>query len=165
MAPIPLRSPVARAVVPVLGGMALLAAVFGVTWAVALWMSRGGADPSERFVPSTFRVGRVEAVSDEIAESGPLLFPNLDSSTAGRTVVLDHTGDDPTRGWSASWAYPADAGSTCPVEQVEGTDRFVDCDGREVGVDDLARDPGLCPIVEERETISLGLRPEVCGRR
>jgi hypothetical protein len=46
---------------------------------------------------------------------------------------------------------------------VPGTDAFVDCDGRELTTDDLARDEALCPIVEERETIAIGLRRDVCG--
>ena len=44
--------------------------------------------------------------------------------------MLDHAGDDPTRGWQRLWAYPADRDASCPVEQVEGRRTFSDCDGR-----------------------------------
>lgn len=145
------------------GGAIVIAAIFGGTWGVAAWMSRGDA-ATERLAPTTFPVGHVEAVSEEIAESGPLLFPNLDDSTADRTVVLDHSGDDATRGWRVSWGYPADAGPTCHVEQIQDTSRFTDCNGREITVDDLARDTSLCPIVEARESLSIGLRIDVCTR-
>ena len=157
-------TPLGRAVLPVVGGALLLAAIFGMTWLIAAWMSNGNGAASERLAPSTFPVGDVESVSEQIAESGPLLFPNLDDSTAERSVVLDHRGDDPTRGWRVSWGYPADGASTCHVTQVEGTARFTDCNGREIGVDDLARDDSLCPIVEAREDLSIGLRAEVCSR-
>jgi len=156
------KTPFGRAVLPVLGGTLLLAAIFGLTWGVAAWMSRGDGVASERLAPTTFPVGNVESVSERIAESGPLLFPNLDGTSAERSVVLDHRGTDPTRNWRTSWGYPADKGAECHVTQIEGTDRFVDCDGREIGVDDLARDATLCPIVEARKDLSIGLRAEVC---
>ena len=157
------RTPLARAVVPVVGGALLLALIFGFTWGIASWMSRGGAESSERLAPTTFYVGRVEPMAERIAETGPLLFPNLDSSTAERTVVLAHQGPDPAQGWSVAWGYPADVGPDCHVDQVEETDRFVDCNGREIGVADLATDRALCPIVEARERLSIGLRAEECG--
>ena len=53
--PLPqLRSPFARAVVPVLGGAALFAALALFMWGMAAWISRGGADTSERIAPSAF---------------------------------------------------------------------------------------------------------------
>lgn len=146
-----------------LGGALLLALIFGCTWAVAAWLSRGGAESSERLAPSTFYVGRVEPMAARIAATGPLLFPNLDSTSADRTVVLAHEGADPTQGWRAAWGYPVDVGPECHVDQVEETDRFTDCNGREIGVDDLATDESLCPIVEARERLSIGLRAAECG--
>lgn len=157
------RSPLARAVLPVLGGALLIALIFGFTWGIAAWMSRDGARPSERLAPTTFYVGRVEPMAGRVAEDGPLLFANLDSTTAERTVVLAHEGSDPTQGWRVAWGYPADVGPDCHVDQIEGTDRFTDCNGREIGVDDLAADRSLCPIVEARERLSIGLRASECG--
>lgn len=157
-----LTTPFARAVVPVVGGAALIAAILGLTWAVAAWISRGGAESTERLAPTTFDIGSVEAVAEEIAEDGPLLFPDLHTTAGERTLVLDHEGTDVTQGWRVYWAFPADADSSCLVEQVRGTDRFVDCNGREIGVTDLEVPTTACPIVEARETISVGLRREVC---
>jgi len=156
-------STLGRAVLPVAGGALLLAALLGLLWAVAAWMSSDGR-PAERLAPTTFEVGDVTTFSEHIAESGPLLFPGLNTTSGERTLVLDHTGDDPAEGWHLYWAHPADRGPTCAVEQVEGTDRFVDCSGRELGVDELAPPAGTCAIVESRRDLAIGLRPGVCGQ-
>lgn len=154
-----LRSPFTRAVVPVLGGAALLAAIFGVTWVIAAFISGGGADSTERLAPSVFEVGSVVALAEEVAEDGPLFLRGFDPATDGeRSIVVDHEGDDATRGWRVYWAYPADEAPTCLVEQEPGTDRFTDCNGREVGVDDLAPAAGVLPIVEDRATLTVDLR-------
>lgn len=154
-----LRSPVARAVVPVLGGALVLAAILGVTWLIAAFISDGGADSTERLAPSVFQVGNVEAIADEVAEDGPLFLRGFDPATDGeRSIVVDHEGDDATRGWRVYWAYPADAAPGCLVEQEPGTDRFVDCDGREIGVGELAPAAGVLPIVENRTTLTIDLR-------
>jgi hypothetical protein len=155
-------TPLGRAVVPVAGGILLIAAIFGATWGVAAWISRGGAESTERLAPSTVSIGSVVNVAEEIDEDGPLLFPDLHTTVGDRTLVLDHTGTDVTEGWRVYWAFPADRDSSCLVEQIKGTDRFTDCDGREIGVDELEVPTTACPIVESRETISVGLRLEVC---
>lgn len=155
-------TPLGRAVLPVAGGILLIAAIFGATWGVAAWISRGGAESTERLAPSTLPVGSVESFSDKIHEDGPLLFADLNTTVGDRTLVLDHEGTDVTEGWRVYWAFPADRDSSCLVEQVQGTDRFTDCDGREIGVTDLEVPTTACPIVESRETISIGLRLEVC---
>ena len=148
---------------PVAGGAVALAAIFAVIWGISAWISRGGAESTERLAPSVLRVGDVASVSEEIAESGPLLFPGLNTTSGERTLVLDHRGTDPTRGWRVYWAHPVDRPPSCAVAQVEGTDRFTDCDGRTITVDELAPPQGACPIVEDREDLSLGLRAEACG--
>ncbi len=139
-----LRSPLARAVVPVVAGAAAIALILLATWGVAALMAGGNAELTERLAPSTFRVGEVEDVADEIDEDGPLLLAGLDTS-GERTLVLDHAGGDPTRGWRAFWAYPADRDSSCAVVQSEGTGRSP-----------TARDaPSPCPT---------SLRPEASVR-
>ena len=56
-------------------------------------------------------------------------------------------------------AHPADRDTSCPVTQVDRTRTFVDCDGRELEVGDLAPpDDGVRPIVENRSTLVLDLR-------
>lgn len=145
---------------PVAGGFAVLLLIFGATWGIAAWISRGGAESTARLAPTTFRVGNVTSVADRIEESGPMLFPGLNTTSGERTIVLDHTGDDPTREWRVYWAYPADADATCAVEQVRQTNRYTDCVGRQIGVIELAAPVGVCPVVENRETLSIDLR---CG--
>jgi hypothetical protein len=159
-----LRSPFARAVVPVLAGAGLIAALGLFTWGVAAFISRGGAETSERLVPSTLRLGHVDDVSDEITEDGPLLLPGLNTTIGERSLVVDHEGDDPTRGWVVYFAYPDDRDPACVVEQVRGTRQFTDCDGRTIDVTDLAPPlPGVRPIVENREWLVLDLRSVTPG--
>lgn len=136
----------------------MLLLIFGATWGIAAWISRGGAESTPRLAPTSFGLGDVTAVADRIEESGPLLFPGLNTTSGERTIVLDHTGDDPTREWRVYLAYPADTDSSCGVEQVRQTSRYVDCDGREIDVSDLAVPVGICPIVENRESLSIDLR-------
>ena len=154
------KSPLGRAVLPVFGGFALLLLIFGATWGIAAWISRGGAESSSRLTPTELPLGDVESVAETIGESGPVLFPGLDTTSGERTLVLNHTGDDPTRGWRVYWAYPADADPSCAVQQVRHSDRFTDCDGRQIGVEELASPVGVCPVVEDREDLSINLR---CG--
>jgi hypothetical protein len=156
-----LRSPFARAVVPVLGGAIVLAAIMGLTWLIAAYISGGGAESSERLAPSTFAVGDVDSIAKIVAEDGPILFPGLNTTTGRRTLVLDHQGDDPAEGWHVYWAYPADRDAACAVTQVRRTSRFTDCDGRQLDVTELALPEGVRPIVENRERLSIDLRAVV----
>ena len=154
------RSPLGRAVLPVLGGFVVLLLIFGATWGIAAWISRGGAESSSRLTPTELPLGDVESVAATLEESGPVLFPGRNTTSGERTLVLNHTGDDPTRQWRVFWAYPADADPSCAVEQIRDTDRFTDCNGREIGVEELAPPVGVCPMVEDREEISINLHCE-----
>jgi hypothetical protein len=152
-----LRSPLARAVVPVVGGAVVIALILLATWGVAALVRH---NPSEQLAPSTFPVGNVEAIAEEIAENGPLLFPGLNTTTGERSIVLDHEGEDATRGWRIYWAYPADRDASCPVTQQEGSRRFTDCEGRTLDVPQLALPPdGVHPVVENRRVLVLDLQP------
>jgi hypothetical protein len=153
-----LRSPLARAVVPVVGGIVVLGLIFLATWGIAAFISRGGAESTERLAPSTFSAGSVEARAESIEEDGPLLFPGLNTTSGERTLVVDHNGDDPTRGWIVYWAYPADRDASCAVEQVRGTATFTDCEGRQLDVSELAPPVGVYPIVENQRTLTIDLR-------
>jgi hypothetical protein len=148
--------------VPVLGGIVVLAAIFAATYGIAAWIAHDDSDTSSRLAPRTLPVGRAESVADSVDESGPILFPGLNTTTGERTLILDHRGDDPTRGWSLYLAYPADGDPTCAVTQVRHSDRFVDCAGAELDVTALARPTDACPIVENRTRLSLGLVADVC---
>ena len=146
---------------PVAGGFGVLLLIFAATWGIAALISRGAAESTPRLAPTTFSVGNVESVAETIDESGPVLFADLNTTSGERTLVLDHTGDDPTRGWRAYWAYPAVVGPSCGVEQIPHTDRFTDCLGREISVSDLAAPEGVCAEVQNRTTLSINLR---CAR-
>ena len=142
-----------------LGGIVVLGLIALFLWGMAAWISRGGAEATERIAPSELTVGPVESLADEVAENGPLFFPELGTAIGTRSIVVDHTGTVAADGWRVYWAYPADREPACVVEQVVGTRRFVDCDGREIDVADLSPpDQGVFPRVDGRETLVIDLR-------
>ncbi len=155
--PIRLKSPFARAVVPVLGGIAFFVVLTLVAWGIAAWISRGGAEVTERLAPSRFEVGSAQSASRVVDEDGPIIFPGLNTTTGERTLVLDHEGSDPTRGWRIFYAYPIGR-PDCPVEQVIGTREFLDCDGTTITVADLSPpDSGVFPVVENQRVLYIDL--------
>ena len=142
-----------------LGGVVVLGFIALFLWGMAAWISRGGAEATERIAPSELTVGPVETLAEEVAENGPLFFPELGTAIGTRSIVVDHTGAVAADGWRVYWAYPADREPTCVVEQVVGTRLFVDCDGREIDVSDLSPpDAGVFPRVDGRETLVIDLR-------
>jgi len=157
--PLPrLRSPLARALVPVLGGLFVLALIGVVTWAMAAVISSGNAQTSERLAPSRIPLGSVVNRAADVAREGPLLFPGLNTTKGERSLVLYHRGEEPESGWVVYAAHPADRPANCAVDQIRGTRRFVDCEGREIDVTDLAPpDMGIFPVVENRESLYLDL--------
>lgn len=156
--PTRLRSPFARAVVPVLGGIAFFVVLGLVTWGIAAYISRGGADVTERLAPTSLPLGSVHDRAEGVEEDGPIILPGLNTTTGEKTLVLDHRGADPTRGWQIYYAFPAGRDFSCPVEQVVGTRQFVDCEGNTIDVTDLAPpDAGVHPVVENQRTLSIDL--------
>jgi hypothetical protein len=142
----------------VLGGIAGLVAIGLFTWAVAAYVSRGGAESTDRLSPSTLQIGSAQGAAQIVAEDGPVLFPGLNTTTGERTLVLDHEGDDPTRGWRIFYAYPAGRDPSCAVEQIVGTREFIDCDGGTIDVSDLSPPPpGVNPVVENQRTLVINL--------
>lgn len=158
--PLPqLRSPFARAVVPVLAGAALIAVIGLFTWGAASYIARNDAPTSERLAPSTFRLGPVESIAEEVRERGPLLIPGLNTTIGERSIVVNHTGSIDSQGWEVYWAYPADRDGSCLIESVRGTSTFTDCDGRTIDVTELAPPTNdVRPIVENQRTLILDLR-------
>lgn len=155
--PVRLKSPFARAVVPVLGGIGFFVLLALVTWGVAAWISRGGANVTERLAPSRFEVGSAQSAAQIVEEDGPIIFPGLNTTTGERTLVLDHEGADPTRGWRILYAYPVGR-PDCPVEQVIGTREFIDCDGTTITVADLSPpESGVFPVVENQRILYIDL--------
>jgi hypothetical protein len=149
-------------VLPVFGGIVVLAAIFAATWGLAAWISRGGAESTTRLAPEVLDMGNVERWAESIDESGPILLPDLDTESGARSFVLDHTGDDPARGWRLYLAYPEGEEPSCIVTQIRDSSRFEDCHGNELGVSELARPTDACPIIENRERLSIGLGERRC---
>lgn len=156
-----LRTPLARAVAPVAAGIGFFAVLGLLLWGIAALMA-GEQTQTTTFTPDRLQVGSIVRWSKSIEENGPVLFPGLGTSTGERTLVLDHNGTNPEKGWVVYYAYPADRGPDCHVEQVERSDDFVDCEGRTIAVSELAPPTnGEFPVIEDRKTIyvDLGDRP------
>jgi hypothetical protein len=157
-------TPLGRAVIPVLGGILFFALLGLATWGIASVLSDNPEQVEQRLAASTFEVGRTPYLADLIADDGPLLFQGLVGDGADRSIVIDHQGDVPKKGWRVRYAFPADRTDACKVTQVRGTDQFTDCEGRTLGVDDLAKPQGVQLIVGDLVTIDLrGMRGETAG--
>ena len=156
-----LRSPLARAVAPVAAGLGFFTVLGLLMWGIASLMA-GEQAQTTTFTPDRLQVGSITRWAESIDTDGPVLFPGLGTTSGERTLVLDHNGTNVEKGWVVYYAYPADRGPECAVEQVEGTDDFVDCEGRTLDVTELSPPTnGEYPIVEDRKTIfiDLGERP------
>ena len=156
-----LNSPAARAMAPVVAGIGFFAVLGLVLFGIAALMS-GEQAQTTTFTPDRLQVGNVERWSETVNANGPVLFPGLGTTSGERTIVLDHNGSDPQRGWIVYYAYPADRDASCAVVQVEGTDDFTDCEDRVVNVTELSPPTnGEYPVIEDRKVlfIDLGDRP------
>lgn len=155
------RTVLQRALYPVLGGLAFFVVLALLLWGAASVISDNPEELSERLAATTFPVGNTESLADIVAEEGPLIFPDLVRAGGTRTVVLDHTGEQPRDGWRVYFGYPADRDLECKVTQVRGTRDFTDCDGRRIPVEQLAPAAGVSPIVGE--VIEIDLRVATTG--
>ncbi len=153
-----LRSPVARAIVPVLAGVVFFVVLGLVTWGVAAFLSSGDTEPTENLAPPRLELGSAAGRANDVAEAGPLLFAELSTITGARSIVVDHEGDDPANGWRLYYAFPPGR-PDCPVEQVRGTSTFIDCEGNELDVTELSPPTeAVRPVVENEQTLYLDLR-------
>jgi len=150
-----LKSPLARAVVPVAAGIAFFAALFGVTYLIAAVIS----DNTEgiRIGDREFEIGRADIAAERIAKYGPLLYADLKGTEGEQAIVVDH---DPnaidTEGWSIYFAYLASSGPECLVAIDKDTQRLQDCDGNAVTSDQLQ------PAAPEAEiVVETGNKPTV----
>lgn len=149
-----LRTPFARAVVPVLAGIAFFAVLGLVLWGAAAWMSGNGEQV--RLGDQRFEVGRVDRVADSIDADGPHLYPDLKDPDGGRSVVLDHVGETDARGWTVYRPFPADRpGTACFATQTPGTRSFTDCDGRTLDVKALQPAPDVTVVIEDQTRLLL----------
>ena len=156
MAPPRPRSLLARAVLPVVAGIGFFAVLGLALWGVAALIA-GSSDETEQILVPTYQdLGRTDTLADIIDRDGPLLLPDLVGDD--RTIVVDHTGDDPQQGWAIWLAHPADRAASCTVELLQGTRQFTDCDGRIIEVESLALPPaGVQPIVSDDGLLTLDL--------
>jgi len=152
-----LRSPLARAVVPVLGGIAFFALFFAGLWLVATVIN-DRAEPGSEIGNRVFEVGKVTAMAKAIAADGPLLLPDLQSPDGVRSIVLDHEGSDPATGWQVYYGFPADRDANCLVTHVQGSRTFTDCENRTIQVSQLMAPSEVRPIVENKKTLYIDLR-------
>jgi hypothetical protein len=151
------RSPLARAVVPVLGGIAFFALFFAGLWLVAAAINKR-AEPGSEIGNRVFEVGKVSAMAKAIAADGPLLFPDLKSPDGVQSIVLDHNGSDPAVGWQVYYGFPADRDAKCLVTHVQGSRTFTDCENRTIQVSQLKAPSEVRPIVENKKTLYIDLR-------
>jgi hypothetical protein len=152
-----LRSPLARAVVPVLGGIAFFALFFAGLWLIATVINNR-AEPDSEIGNRVFEVGKVTAMAKAIAADGPLLLPDLQSPDGVRSIVLDHEGSDPATGWQVYYGFPADRDANCLVTHVQGSRTFTDCENRTIQVSQLMAPSEVRPIVENKKTLYIDLR-------
>jgi hypothetical protein len=142
-------------VLPVAGGLAFFVVLGLVLWGIAAVLAGNSDDLNERLSSPTYEVGDIDVVSEIIASGGPVILPDLRDTSGSRTIVLDHSGDDPRFGWRVYFAHPADRDLSCKVEQVRGTREFTDCGGRTMSVEELAPAAGVAPIVSDVVVIDL----------
>lgn len=152
-----LRSPIARAVAPILGGIVFFAALFGVTWLMA-GVATNRAEREVQLGDRTFVVGNVDDIAEAVKSDGPILYPDLRDAEGKRSIVIEHNGSDPAKGWQVYYAYPADRDESCLVTQIARTHTFTDCEGRTLKVDQLMPPSDVRPIVENKTTLLIDLR-------
>jgi hypothetical protein len=156
-----LRSPLARAVAPVAGGIAFFGLIALVLWGIASLVSQNGSGATANLASDVFRPGSVERYAAIIDEDGPVLFPDLLGTDGDKSVVLDHTSANPMEGWRLYLGHPADRPISCKVVQVQHTDQFTDCEGRTISVDALALPAkGIAPVVSADGILTLDLTPD-----
>jgi hypothetical protein len=156
-----LRTPLARAVAPVAGGIAFFGVLALILWGIASLVSHNGSSATANLASNVFRPGSVERYAALVQEDGPVLFPDLLGTDGDKSIVLDHEGADPHNGWRIYLGHPADRPISCKVTQVQHTDQFTDCEGRTVAVEALALPPkGVAPVVSADGILTLDLTPD-----
>lgn len=151
-----LQSTFARAVVPVLGGIAFFIVLGLALWGVAALISRNSDETTSYLAPTVQEMGSTAFIATVIAEDGPIILRDLLGDD--RNVVVDHTGANVDFGWAIYLAHPADRGVDCGIELIKNTRTFQDCEGRTLQISDLAQPPrGVGPIVSADGELSLDL--------
>lgn len=154
-----LKTPFARATVPVVLGIGVIALMAGTLWMLAAYISDNPSNNSERITSNEWTVGPVDSLAEIVAADGPLLFQEPGGDDTARSIVVDHQGEVASNGWRVYWAYPADRDARCPITQVRGDDTFIDCEGRTIAVEQLAPpDAAVFPRVDDGATLVIDFR-------
>ena len=82
---------------PVLSGIALIAAMAGILWLIAAHISKNAADLQPRIGSDVFNSIVAIRAADDIAHNGPQFYRGLVG--AGGDIYVSHVGTDPQRGW------------------------------------------------------------------
>jgi len=73
-------SPISRAIMPIVGGIAGFILLFGVTWILASTSTKNRQSQPQT-IPQTFEIGEVRDVAKSIDQDGPILYPDLRDAT------------------------------------------------------------------------------------
>ena len=109
-----LKSPVARAVAPVVAGIVAFALIGLALWGVSLVVSRNsGVKVNTALAGRYFKPGGAERLSRLIEKDGPLLFPSLVGDAGRKPIGIGHVGDDPLKGWRVYSLVPPGSPADC----------------------------------------------------
>jgi hypothetical protein len=126
-----LKTPVQRALVPVLGGIVAIAALFAVLWGIAVLTTHQAESGGTKIKigDELFDLGLAESRAGEIARRGPVLYPDL-LVGGQRYLWVQHLGDDPLSKWFAFEAAAPGAPLSCATQWDPAPAQFVDpCTG------------------------------------
>jgi hypothetical protein len=149
---------VARAVVPVLAGLAVLALLFGLLWLIAAVVTRNADEADRRIGADVFEVGRVDRLADSVERNGPILFPNLSGPAGERPVGLVHDGATDFEGWRVFSLRPSGNAADCLVSLDRETKQLMDCAGVEFTPDQLPDAERVVVLIDDG-TLTLDLQP------
>ncbi len=102
-------------VVIMIGGLFLAAKVIGP--------KTGAGKDAVQLGDQTFQGGSTERLAREIADRGPIFYGDV-SGRKDRDIILQHLGDDETKGWYAFLAAPLDKGRDCTWQWQADEEQF-----------------------------------------
>ncbi|HUP76336.1 MAG TPA: hypothetical protein VM282_25095 [Acidimicrobiales bacterium] len=118
-------------VVGLAGVLSAVILLFFVLWVT----SQSGNKIEFRLGDEQFQDITADRMAKQIADEGPVLFPDV-SANRSRDIYVQHLGADPKTGWLAFDARKPGAGRECFLEWQRDRQIFVDrCDGSEVPAD------------------------------
>ena len=145
--------------VPVLAGLTVLAALFGLLWLIAVVVSGNADQKDARIGADVFEVGRVDRLADSVERNGPILFPNLIGPAGERPVGLTHDGPTDFEGWRVFSLRPVGNAGDCLVRINRTTKVLEDCTGHPYEAADLPDAERVVVLIAEDGTLTLDLQP------